>query len=71
MYSRFISELPTRKRAAKETLVQLADDIRVWSYVVYAELDFRTKMIMMIQHFNTALNDSAAQYETTESTVFG
>jgi hypothetical protein len=47
--------LPLRKRQPKETLYQLASDIRQMVNIVYDELDHTTIERMAIRHFITAL----------------
>ena len=58
--------LPTRKRKFNEALVDLANDIREMSSVVYEELDNQTQEKMAIKHFIMALNSPQAQYELAQ-----
>ena len=58
--------LPNRKRRNKESLPDLAADIRKMVDIVYEELDYMIREKMAIKHFIMSLEAPLLQYELTQ-----
>ena len=66
MRQKYSVSLPNRKRQQNESLIDLADDIRRMSNVVYFDLQYEQKERMAVMHFLNALHSPMAQYDISQ-----
>ena len=66
MRQKYSVSLPNRKRQQNESLINLADDIRRMSNVVYFDLQYEQKERMAVMHFLNALHSPMAQYDISQ-----